>query len=340
MTRKHPINIRSRIGEIRKNLCDDKNEFYTGDLAIQQKYAELYPTDPLPGITTINDILRGEGLSNAHHKKRRGTAKYLAYPVACVNRLGDRIAEVDFIGHKFIAGVSDSVHFLSVAYQKPARLRCIQRTNGETSGEAISVTKTVFTELGWPDVVRIDAGTHFTGRVERSDGKGARSVSAFAEHLLTNTVIPVFGAVRSPWNQGTVEGSNSVFGRNFWDAHTFTSLDMLDERIIAFNACSKKYAQWTPWIRETKDGSFIPRICFIRKVGEDTRGKNGFISVTSESISLPKNYIGLFVFVEWNLKEQSLKVFFEREGQIEQIKEIPFFIHPRSKERCTHLFRS
>lgn len=112
----------------------------------------------------------------------------------------------------------------------------------------------------------------------------------------------------------------------------------MDERITAFNTSSKKYACHTPWIRETKDISFIPRICFIRKVGEDTRGKNGTIPIAGELVSLPKEYIGYFTFSEWHLKEQKLKIFFEREEVIQQIEEKPFFIHPRSRERCTDLF--
>lgn len=336
MTRVHPVTIRARVIAIREMLENNPDEFYTGDLAIQQRYGELYPSDPLLCLDYINDILKDAGKVNPHRKKRRGTARYLGYPVTCVTRLGDRIADVDFVGHKFIKGVSHPLHFLSIAYRTPSRLRCIQRTNGETGSEAITVTNRIFDDLGWPDVVKTDAGTPFTGRVERDDGVGARSVSHYAVNLLTRNVTPVYGNPRSPWNQGTGEGSNSVFGRNFWERHTFTSVAHVDDRIVAFNASSKKYACWTPWIRETKDVSFIPRICFIRKVGEDAWGKKGVIRVTGESITLSKEYIGLFVFSEWHLKEQKLKVFFEREGAIQQIEELPFAIHPRSRERCSH----
>lgn len=253
-------------------------------------------------------------------------------------RLGERIADVDFIGHKFIRGISDPLHFLSIAYRKPLRLRCIQRTNAETTDEAITVTNRIFDACGWPDVVKTDVGTPFAGKVDRRDGNGARSVPRYALNLLKHSVTPVYGNPRSPWNQGTGEGSNSVFGRNFWERHEFTSVGMVDERIVAFNASSKKYACWSPWIRKTEGCSFTPRIGFIRKVGEDTRRKNGIIPVAGERVALPRGYIGYFVFSEWHLKEQRLKIFFEREGVIQQIDEKPFLIHPRSRERCTDLF--
>lgn len=292
----------------------------------------------MPGIDYINDIIRTAGLAKTHHKKRRGTAiRYLCYPVLCIARIGAYIADVDFIGHKFIKGVSEPLHFLSVAYRNPRRLRCIQRTNGETTTEAIEVTNRIFDEYGWPDGVKTDVGTPFAGRVDRKDGQGSRSVPRYALNLLSHETVPIYGNPRSPWNQGTGEGSNSVFGRNFWDARDFTSVAMVDASLIAFNASCKKYARSELWIRENKD-SFVPRICFIRKAAEDARGKNGIMPIAGEWIMLPKEYVGYYTFSEWNLKEQKLKIYFEREGEIQQIEERDFLIHPLSRKRCTDLF--
>lgn len=205
-SRRHPEDIRKRIIALRHELVNDPDEFYVGDLAIQQRYAERFTYDPLPSCDYIVRILRQAGLSEPHRKKRRGTAQYLCYPVECVRRLGERIAEVDFVGAKFIGGHPTPLHFLSAAYQKPPRLRCIERTVGETTDEAMVVTERIFDDLGWPDVARVDAGHPFTGRGERGDGKGARSVPRYAAFLLEHQVTPVFGAIRSPWNQVYVEG--------------------------------------------------------------------------------------------------------------------------------------
>lgn len=321
---------------IRNALEKNPNEFYVGDLAIQQQYEEYYPGEAIPGIDYINKILRAEGLSQPHRKKRRGVAKYLCYPVNCVQRLGNRIAEIDFVGEKYIQGHSEPLHFLSIAYQKPQRLRKITRTFSELTAEAIRATKATFDELGWPDVARIDAGNPFTGRGERNDGKGARSVPRYVIFLLENQVIPVLGAIRSPWNQAHVEVSNSVFGKNFWNQCEFHSVAEVDERLAAFNECSKKRARWQAWKRTVSKDSFTPRICFIRKVEEDARGKQGVIPVASTWITLPKAYIGLFVFAEWNLKDEVLRIYFEREQAIKLIKQMPFPIHESSRKRCIH----
>lgn len=205
----------------------------------------------------------------------------------------------------------------------------------ETTDEAVTVSRRVFQELGWPDVVRVDAGLPFAGRGERSDNKGARSIPQYAAFLLRSTIIPVFGAIRSPWNQAYVEGSNSVFGRNFWNKTTFTSMADVDERLAAFNRCSRSYAQWKPWRRTVNPASFVPRICFIRKVEEDARKNKGVVPVASTLIALPKAYIGLFIFAQWNLKEERLTIYFEQEQSINVIKSTPFLIHPTSKKRCT-----
>ena len=224
-----------------------------------------------------------------------------------------------------------------MAYRNPRRLRCIQRTNGETTTEAIEVTNRIFDDCGWPDAVKTDVGTPFAGRVDRKDSKGARSVPRYAINLLSHETVPIYGNPRSPWNQGTGEGSNAVFGRNFWEARDFASVAMVDESLAAFNASAKKYAHAPSWIRKKKI-SFIPRICFIRKVGEDARGKNGVIPIAGEWTPLPKEYIGYYTFSEWNLKKQRLEIFFEREGVIQTIEEKRFQIHPLSRERCTDLF--
>lgn len=335
ITRKHPSGIRARVVTIRHALVRDPDEYYIDALAVQQNYETRYPGDPPPSIGYIKDILHTEGLTIPHRKKRRGVAKYLCYPIKCVRRLGDRIAEIDFVGEKYIKGHSEPLHFLSIAYQKPRRLRMIVRTLSELTDEAIAATKGTFNELGWPEVARVDAGNPFTGRGERSDGKGARSIPRYAIFLLEHQVIPVFGAIRSPWNQAHVEGSNSVFGKNFWNQCDFTSVAQVDERLAAFNECSRKRARWQPWKRTVSKDSFTPRICFIRKVEEDTRRKKGIIPVASTWIVLPKAYIGLFVFVEWNLREETLSIYFERE-KIKLIKKLRFPIHRSSKGRCIH----
>lgn len=333
--RTHPQDVCTRIVTIRDALTADRTEFYIGDAAIQQEYEAGYPTDPVPSRDYITRILRAAGRTTPHQKKRRGTARYLAYPVQSVARLGDRIAEVDFI-QKFLRGVSAGLHFLSVVFQKPLKVRRILRTEAETTPEAIAKTTLIFDALGWPNVVRVDPGNVFSGRGERMDGKGQRTIPTYAQFLLERRMIPVYGAIRSPWNQAHVEGSNSVFGRNFWNARMFTSLADVDDQLASFNICSLKRARWKRSERRTLHSLWVPRICFIRKVAEDPRTHQGWVPVASTIVSIHHTYIGLFIFAEWNLHDEVLTLFFEWEGVIQPIKNIRFPIHPTSKKRCPH----
>lgn len=333
--RTHPEDIHKRIVTIRDALVADRTEFYIGDAAIQQEYEERYPADPVPSCDYITRILRAAHRTQPHRKKRRGTARYLAYPVQCVDRLGDRIAEVDFV-QKFLRGVSEVLHFFSAVFQKPSKVRHILRTEAETTPEAITATMLTFKILGWPDVVRVDPGNVFSGRGERMDGKGQRTIPTYAQFLLEHRVIPVYGAIRSPWHQAHVEGSNSVFGRNFWHARIFTSRADVDDQLASFNICSLKRARWERSERVDPDASWVPRICFIRKVAEDPQTHKGWVPIAGTIVSVHRMYIGLFLFAEWNLHDETLTLFFEWEGVIRSLKHIQFPIHPLSKKRCTH----
>lgn len=333
--RTHPYNLATRIIDIRIALENDDAEFYVGDTAIQQKYEEQYPDDLLPSTKHITAILRNAQRTKPQKRRRRGTAKYLCYPIECVAHLGDRIAEVDFV-QKFLKGVTDPLHFLSVAFKKPSKLRRILRTETETTPEAIATTRDIFDHVGWPDAVRVDPGNVFSGLGERTDTKTQRTIPTYAQFLLEKKIVPVYGAIRSPWMQGHVEGTNSTFGRNFWEARIFTSVEDVDHHLAAFNVCSLKRARWERWDRREPDALWIPRICFIRKVEEDARTHKGIIPVASTLVTIRKTYIGLFIFAEWNLKTETLAIFFERDGSIRTLKTIPFPIHTASKKRCSH----
>lgn len=206
----------------------------------------------------------------------------------------------------------------------------------ETATEAIDGTTTIFQRLGWPNAVKIDNGFSFAGDTGYA-GRWKRIVSQFVLFLLARFVIPMYGEPRSPWQQGTGEGSNNVFGNNFWTRHPFRSHNDIDDWLQAFNASSEKYACWKPWRRKNHlSASFIPRVCFIRKVQEDARGKNGAIDVFNDQIAVPKEYIGLFLFVDWNMKKEQLTLYFERERKIKMIKRLPFPMNASSKKRCSH----
>ncbi len=56
--------------------------------------------------------------------------------------------------------------------------------------------------------------------------------------------------------------------------------------------------------------------------------------VFHEKIFLSPSYINYFILAEWNLKEEMLYIYFEKEQRSKMIKKISFKINLRSK-KCT-----
>jgi hypothetical protein len=74
-------------------------------------------------------------------------------------------------------------------------------------------------------------------------------------------------------------------------------------------------------------------VYFIRKVYEHPKPQRGYIDVVNEQIFLPKTYIGLFVLAEWNLSDEKLTVYFEKDKNPKIIKTKRFILNPISKQR-------
>jgi len=167
---------------------------------------------------------------------------------------------------------------------------------------------------------------------------GKRNISKAIGFLLKNQVIPIFTVPRKPFSQASIEGNNSIFARKFWNRIDFKSIAEVDEKLEWFNLSSQRYTGYQrPKMKPGTKKDFIPKIYFIRQVKEDKEqtGK-AFIDILNEKVFLPKSYINYFVLAEWNLKEEQLYIYFEKEQEPKMIKKLSFKINSRSKERCSH----
>jgi hypothetical protein len=122
-----------------------------------------------------------------------------------------------------------------------------------------------------------------------------KTISKTIKFLFEKKIVPVFTNPRSPWNNGSVEGSNSVFARNFWNKFTFESIADLDEKLKLFNKSSLWYSNYDQSkILKKEDKEFIPQIYFIRKAYENQESGKGEINILNEKINLPNEYINLY----------------------------------------------
>jgi len=53
---------------------------------------------------------------------------------------------------------------------------------------------------------------------------------------------------------------------------------------------------------------------------------------------LPASYINYFVLAEWNLREEKLSMYFEKEQKQKLIKSVSFLVNQKSKEKHKNLW--
>jgi hypothetical protein len=318
-----------RILRIHRQLDQNPKTFFSGASAIQQRYRKLYPNAKVLSLRFIGRTLAKYGLSKAPKVRRKGVSRYLHYPEALIDNLGESLLEVDFIGKKFIQGRTQPVHFIAFSLKKPRKLKYFHRINSETSAEVIRHCRHFFNRYEKPAVVKLDNGFAFAGA-----GPRPRTLNSVVLFLLKRKIIPVFTAPRKPWNQASVEGANSVFARKFWTRFKFENLSQVDDRLDDFNEAYKKYLDYQkPRQPSQPKKAFIPQVYFIRKVYEHPESQRGYIDVVKEHILLPKAYIGLFVLAEWNLSDEKLTVYFEKDQKPKIVKNQKFLLNPIIKQK-------
>lgn len=326
-TRKHSQLEIQRIKEVHHELTEDKEAFFAGASAIIQKWQEKYPHEKSPDPRFIGRILKDAGLSEKIQKGRnRGASRYLHYPEYSINQIGESLLEIDFVGKKFIKGRTEPLNFIGFSLKKPRKLKHFRLINGATGDNIIKESKRFFKAFEKPDAVKMDNDFAMAG-----GGHYKRLLTKTIIFYLKERVLPIFAPPRKPWSQASIEGSNSVFTRKFWNKIDFKDIRHVDERLKAFN---KSY-QWYLGYKSPADKpkkKFIPKVYFIRKVYQDSETGRGYVAVANEQILISKSYINFFTLSKWNLKQEMLYIYFENEQKLKLIKKISFKLHPKSKE--------
>lgn len=323
-----------RIKIIYRELEKDPYQFYSGATAIETEWRKRYSEPPLP-LRTIGKMMSDLGFSVTRKKGRnKGAARYLCYPEYTIYHLLDgRVLESDFMGEKYIKGRTKPLDFIAFSFKKEPKLRHFKRVEGQTADNFIEQSEYFFERFEKPDYMKIDNCLALIG-----SASGKRNISRAMASLFKNQVIPIFSVPRRPFSQASIEGNNSVFTRKFWNRIEFKSVKEVDEKLEWFNKSSEQYLHYQkPKEKPKKKRGFIPQVYFLRQVRE-AEGKNSkaFIDILNEKVFLPKSYINYFILAEWNLPQEQLFIYFEKEQQSQMIKKLSFKINPRSKEKRSH----
>jgi hypothetical protein len=322
-----------RVLKIHAELEADEARRFAGASAIERRYRECYPGAKSLTLRYIGRMLAKHGLSTLPKVRRAGVSRYLHYPEHLINALGESLLEVDFIGKKFLTGRTRPLNFIAFSLRFPRKLKHFQRIEAETADETIEHLKRFFRRFETPAVVKLDNGFAFAGA-----GPEPRTLNSVVLFLLRRRIIPVFIAPKTPWNQASVEGSNSIFTRKFWNWERYRSIEHVDEKLTEFNA---EYAWYTGYPKSARSVKrpmrFVPRVYFIRKVFEHPKTKRGYIDVLKEQVMLPAAYINYFVLAEWNLKTEQVRILFEQDHKPRILKTLVFNLNPTLKQRISLL---
>lgn len=321
MMRKYTNETLERIRAIHEDLTEDEREFFTGASAVERTWIERYP-DPAPPLRTIGSMMRKMHLSATRKKGRgKGAAAYLHYPEHTIyHGLGGRVVESDFIGHKYLAGRTAPLCFQSFSAKQDPKIRAFQRVKAETADVFMATSRWFFASFEQPDFLKMDNAAATVGSMS-----GKRSVSRVARFLLKKGIVPIYAVPRRPFTQASVEGSNSMFARRFWNVREFSGPQEVDEQLEWFNDAICRYHGYEPPVNNKQSTNFRPRMYFIRQVREAENGRQmGTIKVQVEDILLPIEYVKYFVIAEWDLEKEHLLVHFESDKNLTTIHEQPF----------------
>jgi hypothetical protein len=329
-TRTHTEAEKKLVKTVRNKLDKSNKESYIGPEAILRyikKNRQEYERGENINIDSINisfiiNTLKELKLSRPNKRRVKGGSEYQRYPKTLIHQIGKLILEIDFI-QRFIKGQTKPLHFIGLSC-KTLKLRQYRRISGQTSLNTVKQLNWFFETCFIPDATKMDNDLAFIG-----SSSAKRTISKTIQHLFSKKIIPIFTNQRSPWNNGSVEGSNSVFARNFWNKHEFKSVQGVDRKLKLFNQASLEYSHYgQSELAKKENENFVPQVYFIRKAHEDRRksGK-GEISILNNSIKLPGKYINLYTLSRWNLKTEMLYIYFENEGKKVFVKKLKFPIN-------------
>ena len=342
-SRKYTPETKQQIIKIRKEL-DKEDSYFIGSKVVKKNYENQ--TGEKVSKSYVDRVLKAAGMVKSQGKKRKGRSKYMKYPEYTLTKLGKSMMSIDFIGPKYLKGSDDRINFLSCKYIRPEKRGIATRIEGQTTEETITALKEIWKTHPLPEILKIDNDSAFGANLPHE-----RYIGKLAFFLLNLGVYPLYIAPRSPWNNGQVEGFNSVFSKKFWNKLQFSDEQEIDVKIDDFNVAYEKYSRLVSNNLELKEKDIkhiddfkdvnlenkcaehfkADKIYFLRIVRrENDKGSDneyGSIDILKHEIKLPKDLINLFVFCVLDLKSKLLKINIEfDDGSLKEVKSMAFVI--------------
>ncbi|MGH7929194.1 MAG: integrase core domain-containing protein, partial [Candidatus Binatia bacterium] len=272
-----PPAIAQLVCSIRKRLVTSKYA-QKGAVAIQWQLEQLR-VRPLPGIWTINRILKREGLLAKPTYQPRSTP-YPAFRPTHSNM----VHQLDLVGPRYLKSKERfyGIHLID-AFSNAVALSALPSKRDTDIVEAVVAG---WQRLGIPDVLQVDNELSFRG-----SNRYPHSFGLLIRLCLYLKVEMVFIPPGEPWRNGIVEKFNDVYDKMFFRRQPFISLAQLQtelRRFESFHNRSHRYAklaQRTPHsVHKAKSGRRLPRSFVLhRKSLRWHEGKISFIRLTDRT---------------------------------------------------------
>jgi transposase InsO family protein len=261
------------VCSIRKRLVKTKYA-QKGAVAIQWQLQQL-GIQLLPGIWTINRILKRQGLLVKPTYKPRSTP----YP-ALEPTQSNEVHQLDLVGPRYLKSKERfyGAHLID-AFSNAVALAALPN---KRDTEIVQAVVASWQRLGIPDYLQVDNELSFRGsnRYPRSFGHLIRLCLYLGVEIL-------FIPQAEPWRNGIVEKFNDVYDKLFFRRQQFKSLVLLQKELLRFETFHNSYhryaklAQRTPWAVHTAKSRHLLRTSFTLSRPIPWRdGKISFIRLT------------------------------------------------------------
>ena len=284
-----------------------------GAVAIQWQLEQL-GVRPLPGLWTINRILKREGLLVKPKYRPRSTPYPALQPTE--SSVGH---QMDLVGPRYLKSKERfyGIHLID-AFSNAVALAAFP---SKRDIDIVQAMVAGWQRLGIPEVLQVDNELSFRG-----SNRYPHSFGLLIRLCLYLQVEIVFIPPGEPWRNGIVEKFNDVYDKLFFRQQQFKSLARLQTELLHFETFHNhshryaKLAQRTPWsVHTAKSRRLLPKSFALHHKPLPWRdGKISFIRLTdrtgavhffSERFEITKGLLNEYVRGTIFTKQNLLKFF-------------------------------
>lgn len=334
--------VQSRVKLVKRNTPETRYAFH-GAVAIHQELDNLGYKNK-PNISTINRVLKRNGLINEKEQKQKRNKEQKTYYPAIWAKHPSQIYQMDLVTPRYITGYGKiiSVNRIDV-YTAEANLNQY-RSKGADSVIAFIIDD--WSGYGMPQYLQLDNEACFRGSLYHT-----KTFGKFTRFCLNFGVEIVFIPYNEPWRNGYIESFNSRFNEYVWLFQKYRNLSHLREEAEQFRNKHNEYQtykkeQFSKQVLCGHTKRFFPRnfkydlstelpitqgkIHFVRLVNE-----KGFVTILNEPFYINKDLSFEYIWTTIFTKEQKLEIYYQatKDTKRELIKTVSYKLRESVRDR-------